>query len=144
MEFNHKWEKLPNRKDIYCEKCGVSPHEKGASIECPVEDPDDRLYIVTRSDLSTGMKMAQCCHVALVASQRLQFRKTDWDTIHPFLIVLEVPGRVELEDLEKDIPITETDYVKFSEPDLENEITAIAFLSNKVTKGITKRLELVK
>lgn len=75
-----------------------------------------KLYAITRADLSTGMRTAQVGH-ALIA----------WVLAHGAppenLVVLQVPGLVELAELGERLV---GKVVCFREPDLDDELTAIA------------------
>lgn len=79
----------------------------------------DRLYAITRADLSVGMRAAQAGH-ALIA----------WVLQHgepcENLVVLQVPGRLALQDLVPRLRSVSDRVVLFYEPDLGEQLTAIA------------------
>ena len=91
-----------------------------AEGSCPspryVPSRTDRLYAITRADLSVGLRAAQACH-ALIA----------WTLKHgepcENLVVLQVPGRLALEDLVRHL---HGRVELFREPDLDGQLTAIA------------------
>ncbi len=91
--------------------------EVGGSCPSPRAVPrTDRLYAITRADLSAGLRAAQVGH-ALIA----------WVLKHgepcENLVVLQVPGRFALEELEKRLSGR---VEAFHEPDLGGQLTAIA------------------
>jgi hypothetical protein len=83
----------------------------------PTPSQTDRLYAITRADLSVGMRAAQAGH-ALIA----------WVLKHgepcENLVVLQVPGRLALEELARRLDGHRV--VLFHEPDLGDQLTAIA------------------
>ena len=74
----------------------------------------DRLYVVTRKDLPMGLRTAQVAHAV-----------GEWVLLHgrppENLVVLAVSSRSELERLTLAGRV-----VRFTEPDLDGELTAIA------------------
>lgn len=92
--------------------------EAGGSTPPPRDFPSktDRLYAITRADLSVGLRAAQAGH-ALIA----------WVLAHgepcENLVVLQVPGRLALEDLARRL---HGRVALFHEPDLGGQLTAIA------------------
>ncbi len=97
----------------------------------------ERLYVITRKDLQRGLKMAQVCHVSLESPKRLSFDKRKI----PYLIVLEVENEERLTLLEEQAR-EKTIVVSFQEPDLNNQLTAIAFLGDDRTRSLTEGLRL--
>lgn len=84
--------------------------------EGSIPSPPTKLYAVGRRDLSPGLRTAQVGH-ALIA----------WVLAHGAppdnLVVLETPGRAELEAVAERLGPAA---VRFEEPDLGGELTAIA------------------
>lgn len=76
----------------------------------------DRLYAIARADLDVGLRTAQVGHALL-----------GWQAVHgeppESLVVLQVPGRLALEELMLRL---EGRVVAFREPDLGDELTSIA------------------
>lgn len=97
----------------------------------------NRLYVITRCDLDSGLKIAQACHAAFESPRKLQFNSTEV----PYMIVLEVEDEERLVEL-KDQAVDKTAVVCFKEPDLGNQLTAIAFFEGKGTKNLTRGLRL--
>lgn len=83
----------------------------------------ERLYVVVRADLPIGLQMAQACH----AAYRFAVVHGSVD-IGETMVVLHAPDEKDLVELgmlvhgRGDIPLT-----AFVEPDLNNEVTAVAF-----------------
>ncbi len=76
----------------------------------------DRLYAITRADLGTGLRAAQVGHALI-----------EWALAHgrpcENLVVLQVASLSELEALSERL---EGRVIRFREPDLDDELTAIA------------------
>jgi peptidyl-tRNA hydrolase len=97
----------------------------------------DRLYVITRRDLKRGLKIAQACHAAFESPRKLKFSNKSI----PYMIVLEVEDEERLTQL-KDQAAGSVTVVCFQEPDLDNQLTAIAFLGNDKTEPLTEGLRL--
>lgn len=97
----------------------------------------NRLYVITRRDLEIGLKIAQACHAAFEFPRRLHVISKEI----PYMIVLEVEDEERLVKL-KDKAVAKTAVVCFEEPDLDNQLTAIAFFESEGTKSLTKGLRL--
>ncbi len=89
---------------------------KTSSVDSSPTVRQERLYAITRADLSAGLRAAQVGH-ALIA----------WVLKHgehgENLVVLQVPSRFALEELEKRLAGR---VEAFHEPDLGGQLTAIA------------------
>ena len=96
-----------------------------------------RLYVVTRKDLKRGLKIAQACHVALESPKKLPLTGEEI----PYLIVLEVENEERL-DLLVQKAARMTTVICFREPDLHNQLTAVAFLGSDRTRSLTEGLRL--
>lgn len=100
----------------------------------------ERLYVIVRQDLARGLKTAQACHAALLAG--IHFKDVG-DC--PFMIVLETrEDKLEdIVDMYKDSQL-HNGMLCFHEPDLDNQLTAVALRSNEKTQVITKKIKRMK
>lgn len=85
-----------------------------------------KLYIVTRSDLPAGARAAQLCHAMRQWSEDQPSADREWFEKSNTLVLLETPDESALEALlghaaKKGVP-----HAMFREPDLQDELTAIA------------------
>ena len=85
----------------------------------------NKLYIVTRKDLSKSQQAVQAGHAL---AEFLLKNKTEWD--NGTLVYLSVPDKDILKCLTLKLKKDNIAYTKFVEPDLGNELTAIASLGN--------------
>ena len=87
-----------------------------------------RLYILARLDLTSSQRAVQACH----ALARLMLRGTEdpclkqWGADHHTLVILGVDDEVELRRWEDELRKRGVTFEHFCEPDLENQMTAIA------------------
>lgn len=102
----------------------------------------EKLYIVTRRDLSPGLQTAQVAHAAFQFAYEHRPLAQSWLQESNFLIILSTENEEELEALghtaeTKNLPVT-----WFREPDIEDELTAIAIAPSPATVEMTAHLPL--
>jgi peptidyl-tRNA hydrolase len=86
----------------------------------------DKLYIVARADLPPGLQFAQGCHaLRLFVAEHSEVDKRWYETSNN-LVVLSVPDKHALAKLAYDLTVQGIEVSTFREPDLDNELTAIA------------------
>ena len=91
-----------------------------------------KLYVVTRQDLSKSQQAVQAGHA--LATFLLAEKSTCWNGT---LVYLKVNDEVALKHLTKALEYSNINHVSFKEPDIGNELTAIASLgNNKFFKGL--------
>ena len=101
----------------------------------------DKLYIVSREDLSAGMIAVQGMHVAIQFVMEHEIAR-EWYEKSNYLCFLAAKDENHLKELidkarEKNIPIS-----IFREDDLNNEITAIALAPCRESKKLCQPLKL--
>lgn len=88
----------------------------------------DKLYVIVRDDLSMSQKAVQSGHA--LAAWLLENPNNTW--MNQTLVYLKVPDKDHLNDLRIWLSYYNYEYTGFSEPDIGNQLTAIASLgSNK-------------
>ena len=96
-----------------------------------------KLFVTVRKDLSSSQQAVQAGHaVAEYMLHGLSFRRWKNQT----LIYLGVKGLRQLENLKMKLEINDIPFVEFREPDLDNEITAIA---SDIECNIFKKMNLL-
>lgn len=90
------------------------------------------LYVVVRGDLPVGLQMAQACHAVREWGHAFPYSVTNGN-----LIVLSVPGLAELTAL-KARADEQTAVVPFREPDIGDELTAIALVGGRAKPLLSK------
>lgn len=102
----------------------------------------DKLYIVTRSDLSPGQQAVQSCHAMRQFTAEHPSIDKEWFDSSNYIALVVVDNERKLYELfdaamMKDIPCS-----KFSEPDLNNQVTAIALAPCAGAARLCKKLKL--
>lgn len=81
-----------------------------------------KLYVIVRKDLSISQRAVQAGHA--VAEFLLRGPLSRWS--NGTLIYLGVKGLTQLENIKQKFEWEDIPYMEFREPDLNNEVTAIA------------------
>ena len=89
----------------------------------------DRLYVIVRSDLPTGLQMAQACHAALTYCEDHPERPEN-------MIVLHAPSEHDLAQMAALLNSTGANVSTFREPDLDGQLTAIAACGTSAKRAL--------
>ena len=81
-----------------------------------------KLYVIVRKDLSISQRAVQAGHAVAEFLLRGPFSRWSNGT----LVYLGVKGLHQLENLKRKFENEGIDYIEFREPDIGNEITALA------------------
>jgi len=113
-----------------------------------MSNPESKLYVVVREDLTPGLKIAQSGHALPAFSWRYPEIYKDWYENSNNLVVLQHP---DPEKIAKKLEADDYRVARFYEPDLDNELTAFAVepdaqkkLSNLPLAGWTERTRIVE
>lgn len=96
--------------------------------------------MVTHAQLSSGYQVAQTAHALAEFALRRPEAFAAWR--NGYIVCLQTQTAHELETLYTDALANGHDVVAFREPDLEHEITAIAFAPSPAVKPLLSRLSL--
>lgn len=104
----------------------------------PFNDDTDRLYVLTRRDLPWSTRCVQAAHAA-TALTHVQHERFDglWGTHGPAFVFYSVPDEPELRVWRDRLG---KDAVPFEEPDLGDQLTALAYCGPKRPEFETLRL----
>ena len=102
----------------------------------------DRLYIVVRADLPAGSQMAQAIHAAFLFSQEHPDLTGLWHRDSQYLVVLAAPSEQALHDLSFKALHRGIPHSVWSEPDMGNELTALAFAPGNQARRLCANLPL--
>lgn len=101
-----------------------------------------KLTIVTRQDLSSGYQLVQTAHA--MADFAIQYPKEfqQWHSSSNYLACLSTKDESSLRNLLHRLIAEGIKHVTFTEPDLENQITAIAIEPSEMTRRICSSFPL--
>lgn len=90
-------------------------------------DEMKRLYVVVRGDLAPGLRAAQATHAALAFAFTFPEMAARWYETSNNLVLLECSGQSDLMRLCDRANRARVVFAGFTEPDLDDELTAVAF-----------------
>ena len=103
---------------------------------------NQKLIVITRQDLPPGCQAVQSAHAAIEFQHEHVSIAKQWNTESKYLILLSVRNEKYLLHLLEKIKKHELKYSVFKEPDINNQITAIAIEPCEKSKKICSNLPL--
>ena len=103
---------------------------------------EDKIYLVTHGNLSAGYQIAQVAHVMADYIMRHPESAANWHAISNSLIVLEAKDASSLSALQEKAKSRSLEVQEFREPDLGDEITALAFTPSSKVRRLLSNLPL--
>lgn len=104
--------------------------------------PGDKLYLITRKDISPGYQAVQACHAMRQFTEEHPEIDKAWFKASNYLCLLSVNNEDELYSLVCKAKGLDIKVSVFREPDIDNEITAIAIAPGEKTKELCSKLKL--
>jgi hypothetical protein len=95
-----------------------------------------------REDLKPGAMLAQSCHVAFTFGKQFPDISNIWQNESNYLVILSVKNEYELNKLIEKAILKNIKFSIFREPDINNQVTAIALEPGIHTKKLCSRLKL--
>lgn len=103
---------------------------------------NDKLYVVTRSDLSNGYQAVQGMHAAIQFIFEHKEVVCDWYQTSNYLGFLSVANESELAQLAEQAERHNIRFSVFREPDINDQVTAIALEPGAKSKKLCNKLKL--
>lgn len=100
------------------------------------------LYVITRKDLSPGYQAVQSTHAALDFLMEHREAGATWHAESNFLCLLSVPDEASLEQLAQEAQRKCIRFTIFREPDIDNQVTAIALEPGTNSAKLCRKLDL--
>jgi peptidyl-tRNA hydrolase len=97
---------------------------------------------VVRKDLEPGLQMAQSCHVVFSFSQEHPNETKTWMNNSNYIAVLNSPDENDLQRLIEQADAHNIRFSIFREPDIGDQITAIALEPGQKSKKLCSKLPL--
>ena len=104
---------------------------------------NEKLRVVTRRDLSLPTQAVQSAHAAIDFQHAHPIEATKWQSESNYLALLTVANEEELYKLSEKADSRGIKYTIFREPDINNEITAIAFEPSDSSRRLTSSFPLL-
>lgn len=99
--------------------------------------------MITRRDLSIGTQALQSGHAAIDLQHQHPAEAREWHTKSNYLAFLTVANEQELIKLITKALLTGIKHTIFREPDLNNQITAVAFEATDAARRLTSSCPLL-
>jgi peptidyl-tRNA hydrolase len=103
-----------------------------------------RLYVVTRRDLPPLTCAVQSCHAAIQFCHDHPSEETEWFKTSNHLVILGVDDELALTELYRRAEWDNLKVSAFREPDLGDQLTAIALEPGKRSSRFCRRLPLIR
>lgn len=105
-------------------------------------NPGDKLYVITRNDLSFGQQAVQSMHALRQFTTDHPEIDKCWFERSNYLGLLAVKDEYELHRLIEKAMQNNIRFSVFKEPDIEDQVTAIALEPGPLTKKLCSSLKL--
>ena len=86
--------------------------------------------------------MAQTCHAAIQFQHEFPQLSKSWIESSNYLVILEVHNEIQLKSLIDKAEQIGICFSVFKEPDLDNQVTAVAFEPGELSKRLLKNIKL--
>lgn len=103
---------------------------------------NDKFYVVVRSNMPAGVQAVQSAHALLDFSVKYPDIVKNWNTVSNYLCMLSVDNEDQLYDLYVQAVEQGIRVVRFYEPDMGDELTAIALEPGCASKQLCSKLKL--
>ena len=104
---------------------------------------NQKLRVVTRRDLPIPYQAVQSGHAAIDFQHQHPVEAKEWQTQSNYLAFLTVADEAELIKLISKAILSGIKHTIFREPDINNEITAVAFEPSEAAKRLTSSCPLL-
>lgn len=101
-----------------------------------------KLYIITRNDLTAAYQAVQSAHVLADAILKFPKDALEWHRVSNTLVMLSVQDEYNLLSVEDKLKEAGMKFVSFREPDIGDELTAIAIMPCEEAKDFCKGFSL--
>lgn len=104
---------------------------------------NEKLRVVSRRDLSIAYQAVQSGHAAIDFQHQHPVEASEWQKQSNYLAFLTVADEAELIKLISRAILSGIKHTIFREPDINNEITAVAFEPSEAAKRLTSSCPLL-
>jgi hypothetical protein len=104
--------------------------------------PNEKLYVVTRGDLSPGAKIAQSVHGFREFIKVHPDVEQEWYQASNYVACLEVDDERALKSLREQAACAGVRFAEFQEPDFGDALTALVLEPGNASRKLVKHLPL--
>jgi hypothetical protein len=97
----------------------------------------EKLYVVVRADMPAGDQLSQSCHAVAEFGVLNPERFTAWATAQRNIVILAAPSMTALSAIAIQLERDGVQFAAFHEPDMFDELTAIAF-GDEAAKSVSQ------
>ena len=101
-----------------------------------------KLVTITRKDLHAGYQLVQTAHSVAEFAHQFPNQFQDWKTTSNYVISLSIDNEDKLQRLFYKLQDNGADVVAFTEPDIDDQLTAICYYGTPEMIKITNKLNL--
>ena len=101
-----------------------------------------KIVTVVRKDLNPGDQLAQSLHSATEFAHKFPNQFNDWMTNSQYIVSLSANDEHHLKEIYTKLEWFGANVVKFYEPDMNNQLTSIAYYGTPKLMKITDNLKL--
>lgn len=102
-----------------------------------------KLITVTRRDISPGYQAVQAAHAAINFQHEFPSVSKEWNDCSNYLVFLSTENEQSLEHLIEKAKCKDIKYTVFREPDIDNQITAVAFEPSDAARKLCSKYPLM-
>ena len=102
-----------------------------------------KLRVVTRRDLKIGSQALQASHASIDFQYQHPEIAREWQTKSNYLVFITVSDEAELIKMVTKATLTGIKHTIFREPDMGNQITAVAFEPSEAAQKMTSSCKLL-
>ena len=104
---------------------------------------NQKLRVVTRRDLPISTQAVQSAHAVIDFQHEYPVESREWQTTSNYLALLTVADEYQLDKLIQKAELLGIKHTIFREPDLGNEMTAVAFEPSDKSRKLTSACPLL-
>ena len=104
----------------------------------------DKLFVITRRDISSGYQAAQGCHALTEFFLEYPDLTKSWHDNSNYIAILAVESEGKLIKLFEKVKARGVRCSGFCEPDMNNQLTAIVLEPGRDSKRLTGRIKLME
>ena len=107
-----------------------------------MKDTQVKLVTITRADLHPGSQIAQSIHSATEFAYEFPELFKDWKENSNYVVSLSADNEEKLDFIYRKLKAKNAHVVRFSEPDIGNQLTSLCYYGTPEMRKVTNKLKL--